>query len=402
MSRFAIIGLIPLSAVIGCPRPAPEGPSGLVVTISPDLPLGGDALACVIVAEAAIADSGDADGVVTYAYLWTRDGEVVSTDASVPEGQTARGEEWALTVTPSSPWPARSGPSEGLVLGEPAGASVVIGDTAPVLDALALGPPDPTETSTLAVTLGSAHDLDGDPITFTYDWYVAGDRVRSGDEPTLTGADFSKGDYVYVMVTPSDDAATGEGVMSNTVIIGDTAPTFDALALGPVPLYSDAVATCSGSGWSDVDDDPEAYRFVWTVEGDVAGTGATLDGALFSRGDDVSCQATAFDGELDGPTLATGITTVANAAPFVASAALNTLSPTTSDTLSLTIGTGYDADGDYIVYQYDWFVNGVAAGSSSTLTPSHFNSGDSVWATVTPWDARDYGLPVLTDAATVQ
>lgn len=399
MSRFVLIRLVLLLAMSACKEPIPAGPTGLTITIHPALPVAGDPLEAVIVTEAVAQESGDPESatVVSYTYLWTRDGEVALTDATVPAGETARDEEWALTVTPFS-----AEGDAGLISGEPASAFVIIGDTAPVLDALALGPTDPTETSTLAVTLGSSHDIDGDAITFTYDWYVTDTLVRSGDHPTLTGADFSKGDVVYVTATPADDAATGASVVSNTATIADTAPTFDALALSPVPLYSDSVATCVPSGWSDVDDDPEAYRFVWYVEGDVAGTDATLDGSLFARGDEVSCQATAFDGDLEGPTLTTETTTVANAAPVLASASLSSLSPTTSDTVSLTLGTCYDGDGDYIVYQYEWFVNGVSAGSSSTLSPSHFSSGDTLWATVTPWDARDYGLPVMTDVATVQ
>ena len=68
---------------------------------------------------------------MTFAYAWTRDGEALDwTEATVPASQTAHGETWEVTVTPT----------DGELAGEPVTASVTVGNTLPSVERVELGP----------------------------------------------------------------------------------------------------------------------------------------------------------------------------------------------------------------------------------------------------------------------
>ena len=99
-------------------------------------------------------------------------------------------------------------PFDGEEIGTPVQSDpVTVGNTVPVLTSASLSSTAPAEGETLSVTLGSASDEDGHSVTYSYAWYAGGSVV--GTDATLDSASFSKGQSVYVVVTPNDGFGDG-------------------------------------------------------------------------------------------------------------------------------------------------------------------------------------------------
>ena len=260
---------------------------------------------------------------------------------------------------------------------------------------------NPAFADDLITTTVSGFDADGDAIAYTYQWYVAGSAVSGGTSSSLSGA-FDKDEGVYVMVTPSDGTDTGFAVPSSSVTIQNSPPSIAGVSVTPSTLRTGDTATCVPSGWSDIDGDAEGYRYSWRVNGVSAGSGATLDGMFFERGDVVLCTVVPFDGDDAGTSVSSSGTRVANSAPTVSSV---TISPSTlreGSTASFTAAGASDPDGDTVSYATRWLVNGTAVSTATTLTGSAFDKGDTVQVEITPTDGTDDGTAVTSAALTVQ
>ncbi len=343
----------------------------------------------------AVVASEDADtDTVTYTYAWTRDGQAVTrADARIPASETAHGETWVVTVTPN----------DGEEDGEPVTASVVVANTAPMLERVELAPQPAYEGTVLTATAFGVDDLDEDGVTLTYTWFVNDTEVQSGDGDTLTGVHFDKHDLVRVEVTPTDGYVDGATVASDDLIVENTVPSGTSVVIlsssGDGLAYEGSTLTCTPSGWTDDDGDAEGWTFAWQVDGATASTSATIDGTLVDKGDVVACVATPNDGEASGSPLTSSAVRVENSLPVLASATLSTTAPTESDTVGVTLGAATDADGDAVSYRYAWSVDGVLVSTAESLLPSRFAKGDTIQVTVTPYDGTDLGAEVASATA---
>ncbi len=354
------------------------------VTLSPEVPTTLDDL--VVIPEATDAD-GDP---VTFSFSWTLDGGRTDVDVdTISADQTAHGQRWAVTVTPN----------DSEKDGTPVTAEVEIADAAPVMLAVSIVPAEPYVLDDLVATV-EASDADGDAITFQYAWFVDGSLVQSGVSDTLAAGSFAKHQRVTVEVTPKDGFIDGEPLSSVDAIVMNSIPTADGVSIDPSNPYEATTLTCLPVGFSDADGDPEAWSFVWQVNGTEVSFAVTLDGANFSKGDTITCAATPFDGEESGVAVASVPIIIANTPPVLNSVALSTLTPTENDTITVTLGAASDDDDDAITFGYAWSVNGAVVSTSDSLPPGRFNKGDSIYVTVTPWDGTDFGAPVTSAAAT--
>lgn len=339
----------------------------------------------------AVVTVEDADGDTTsLSYAWTRDGAPTDVNEPVVEAdQTAHGEVWSVRVTATDDTDA----------GEPADAQVEITNAAPEVLAVDLTPATPSASDDIVAT-PHAYDLDGDALTYTYTWYVDGAAVASGSSDVLESGSFSKHQRISVEVVPDDGASLGESFTSSDVEVVNSAPTATYADITPATAYEASTLTCSPVGFSDADGDPEGWTYEWVINGRTAGTDATIDGSAFNRDEEVWCLATAYDGEEAGSQVYAGPLVIQNTAPVLASAELSTLAPTASDTLTVNLGAASDADGDTVSYSYQWYVNGAVVSTSSTLTPSRFDAGDTIIVAVRPYDGTDYGAAVTSSTAT--
>lgn len=101
--------------------------------------------------------------------------------------------------------------------------TVLIGNTAPAVEWVAIGPAPPTSSTELkAVAKGK--DLDGSEVTYTYRWMVNGETVAGEEDPTLANRHFRRGDKVQVAAIPFDGTDWGEPNTSVTVTIQNSPP----------------------------------------------------------------------------------------------------------------------------------------------------------------------------------
>jgi hypothetical protein len=357
-------------------------PTAPTVTIVPAVPDTTDALVATVTA-ASVDPEGDP---LTYRYDWYVNGvpSAATTTNTLPASATTRDEVWSVVVTPN----------DGISDGATGTASVTIDNTAPVLLATTLTPTSASVTDTLTCTPGTATDDDGDAITYRYAWTVNGAPAAS-TASTLAAPDFERGDLVRCTATPDDGTDMGLAVASNTVSIGNATPSLTSASISPSTVYTGDTLTCSASGWSDADGDADASTYAWTVNGVAAGTGRTLSTSLV-RGDTVVCAVTPYDGTASGSPVSASVV-VSNQAPTVASATITPSTARTDDTLTAS-ATTTDADGDPVTLTWAWTVNGVSAGTGTTLPGTAFSKGDVVVATATPSDGATSGA---TASATV-
>ena len=350
-------------------------PSITAVSVTPTSPTVSSTLTC------AYTGYDDADGDADRSgYAWTIGGSTVGT-ASTLSGAFASGDTVTCTVTPD----------DGTDVGTALSDAVTIGNTAPVLASVALSPDPAAEGDTLTCTAGTTTDADGfTSFTYSYAWTVNGASIAATTR-TLTGTYFDSGDDVGCAVTPRDATDAGAAVSSNTVTIGNTAPTLATLSLSPDPAYEGDTLACTAGATTDADGDAVGLTYDWTVSGSSLGyNSATLEDTYFDRGDTVTCSATPTDGTDDGPTRTSNSVTIENSEPSITAVSVSPASPTESSTLICSYTDYDDADGDADQSTYAWSIGGATVGTGSTLAGA-FSSGDTVTCTVTPDDGTDRG-----------
>lgn len=368
---------------------ANTAPADATVEISPSNPLTSDDLTLTLAAS-------DADGeALTWAITWSRDGVEVpefTGDEVVPASATGSGESWSVEATPSDATGA----------GPMATASVRVDDTAPTLGSLAMGPSDAVYGETLGVSAVGVEDTDGDALTVHYAWFINGSVVaeHDGGESDVLATTILRGDEVYVRAYVTDGQLTSDTLSSNTITIGDTAPTLSVVELSPDPAYEPDTLSCSPADGADVDGDTIRYAYGWTVNGAlVAASTSTLTGSYFSRGSTVSCSATPSDDGATGAIAYSGEVVIANSLPTFGSVTISPATAVTGDTLSSSVTGWSDADGDAEHRIYSWVVDGVVGGSGATLPG--VARGEVIYLEVTPNDGTDDGATVTSNTITV-
>lgn len=249
-----------------------------------------------LVVEPTTADA-DADPI-TVRYTWTRDGEATGlTGATVAPENTARGEVWEVTAIAG----------DGETDSAPATLSIVIENSAPRLESVALEPSIAYVTTTLLARPTGLEDDDGDAVTTQWAWFVNGALVTSATTDTLAGA-FRKGDVVEAEATPDDGSDLGDPLRTSQLSILNTPPTAPGVAITPGEPTAgvDGLQCVVRTPSFDADGDAVSYRMSWTIDGvTVSRTttrvhpGDAIDAASVTAGEAV-CTAIPNDGSADG------------------------------------------------------------------------------------------------------
>ncbi|MDP2313789.1 MAG: hypothetical protein Q8P41_12850 [Pseudomonadota bacterium] len=356
------------------------------VSLTPATPTVSDTLTC------APGVTTDIDGTTafSYAYAWTIGGGAIgATTATLTSADFESGDVVRCRVTPND------GTEDGAAI---TSSAVTIQNTAPEAVSVTLSPSAPDTDDTLTAT-ATGTDADGDPVSFTYAWYVDG-AVVAATGATLSGTYFARDEEVYVVATPTDGTDTGTPMASSVVTVANSVPSLTSTAITPDPATVSSTLTCAASGYADADGDADVTTYAWTVDGAAAGTGATLSSG-FGRGDVVVCTATPDDGT-DTGTARTDSITISNTAPVLASVSLTPSSATEASTFTCTPAVATDVDGDAVTYTYAWYVNSaVVAPTSTTLTGTYFNRDSTVYCRVTPTDGSTAGAAVSSSTVTV-
>ncbi len=330
---------------------------------------------------------GDPEG---WDYAWEVNGAVVEHTASIDGSLYSRDDVVGCVATPV----------DGELSGAPiASDPVVVLDTAPTLASVSLSSTSPTENDTVTAVLGSASDIDGDTLSYTYAWFVDGVAVSTA--PGLTGDLFARGDSIYVVVTPDDGTLSGAPVTSGTATSVNSAPTSTTVSITPAAAYTDDTLSAVASA-TDADGDPVSFDYAWFVDGAWVSSADHLAGATdFDRGQGVYVVATPTDGEATGPSATSATVTILDSAPGAPGVEITPSDPLAGDDLVCAVTTpATDPDGDPITgYTYAWDRDGTSfAGATTTSAPGDTVDGADVvdfhsWTcSVTASDGLESGL----------
>lgn len=345
---------------------------------------------------------------VSYAVVWSRDGATVDALAdahTVPATETSKGERWEVRVTPLNRRDRE---------GEIGTAELVIANTPPVAEAVAILPEAPTRV-TGATASATGVDVDGDTITWSYAWTLEGVSIGE-DSDAIAGDALVRGETLRVVATPSDGEIEGPAV-SAEVSVGNALPSLEAVSLAPADPRTLSVLTASATGMADPDGDAVEVIFSFHVDGVAvhevrsdSGT-ATLDGATyFAKGQTVAVVATPTDGFDSGPAVTSDEVVVLNTPPTAPSVAITPEAPTVSDDLVCDITTpATDVDGDGLSYDIAWSRDGAEwSGATGRTTyegdtiAGRDTSGGELWTcTVMAWDGETFGPDAVSDEVEV-
>lgn len=360
----------------------PDAPD---LSVSPSDPLTNDRFDVNIDTE-----STDADGdSVSYTYEFIKDGtsyQGPGSKAFIANNIGFRDEYWEVIVTPN----------DGTSNGSNETLAVTIGNAPPSLSTCEIIEINPSIDEDLTALGGGFTDPEGDPASYTYQWYIdSGDGqgwLASDATESLSSANLEVGYQVKVDCTSNDGDLNSNTVSSATLTLENTVPSItDCLLLGTganvnKPVTGDDLHA-TASGFYDPNGDPEQYRYEWHVNGvyDASATSDTYPSSNTSKGEEIIVQCIPYDDIAgDGAALSSGALTIHNTAPPTPSISILPISPLTDDVLSVSVDVqDPDPDGDTISYTYVWTPNAAITpmiGAGSTA------KGDYWTVTVTPCD----------------
>ncbi len=267
---------------------------------------------------------------------------------------------------------------------------------------VSIGPDDPTTADDLvALVLGEAVDPNGaDTITYAYAWYQDGSPRTDLSGATVPAAETTKGESWKVVVTPNDGKEDGEIGIVETVIV-NTPPVATVSLPAAALAVDELVATVETS---DADEDAVTVTYAWDVDGVVSDyTGASLPVGSVLRGETWTVTVTPSDDEVAGEPVTASVI-IENVAPLLAEVTLAPDPAREADTLVATATGVEDGDGDDVVLNWSWRVNGevIDAVNTDVLTGEWFSRGDTVEVEVTPNDGFVDGAPVLSNPVSIE
>ena len=242
----------------------------------------------------------------------------------------------------------------------------------------------------LSTTPGTWSDINGDALTYSYQWYRADDSSdtnlnqitgATSASYTLTFSDAHK--YLRVVVTANDGRGGTPTATSAYTQVTNSAPVNSAVpSISGIATVGNALATTNGT-WSDADGDGRTYSYQWYRADDSSGTnlnpitGATSASYTLTTSDAhkyLRVVVTANDGHGGVRTAASTYTAVMNAAPTDITLSSNSVDQ--AGGANATVGTLTATDPDV----GDTFTFTLVAGTGDTHNSLFNISGNTLRA----------------------
>ena len=256
--------------------------------------------------------------------------------------------------------------------------------------------PRPTEP---LVATARARDIDGDAAAIDFTWSVDGEVVDVTG-PVLRGVPLARGQEVVVTAVASDGYGVGPPTRSAPVVVANTPPRISGLSVQPERARAGDPLTCVVAEAFDADGDPITLAIRWTATGEpLEQEGPVITGPV--RDDEVRCHATPSDGLDEGDEVSSAASVIANTPPSLERARITPSDPVEGDVLTIRTSGYTDPDDDPEGYRYEWYVNDVLRATSRLISGDSVNTGQTIYAIVTPTDGLSTGDPVTTPPVVV-
>jgi uncharacterized membrane protein len=240
---------------------------------------------------------------------------------------------------------------------------------------------------TVSLTGTATTDLDGDPVTLTYQWLKNGLTIAGATNETFTITAAQAHSSISCRITASDPYTGSVNRLTGQVVVANTAPSFTGLpAIDGVPMVGQTLGLIDADT-GDVDGDTFTTAYQWYADG------APIEGAITATLVPTAAQAHALltctitlSDTYGGTTSCTteGLP-MANTAPAFASTPAIDGTPYVGQPIGLTDIGAIDADDDAVTYTYQWYVltSPLAGATSATYTPTTFVAHKSLSCKVT-------------------
>ena len=147
--------------------------------------------------------------------------------------------------------------------------STLIENRSPTISGVSISPSSPGSQDVLTCSVTSS-DLDGESLTESMEWFVAGSSVSTGMTLDLSSVGASPNDTVECVVVVTDPSGDSDQQTASATVV-NTNPTIDVLTLNPAePTLNDTLSCYAES--SDVDGDTPTLSFSFTNQN----TGSTF------------------------------------------------------------------------------------------------------------------------------
>ncbi|MEC8023847.1 MAG: SUMF1/EgtB/PvdO family nonheme iron enzyme [Myxococcota bacterium] len=295
------------------------------------------------------------------------------------------------------------------VAGESVAQTVDFSNQPPAVESVTISSSQspPTTESFISCQIGQASDPDTcDTLAPNISWVVNNEIVSTA--AILSTELFSKGDTVGCIGQVSDGYEDSLPVFSDVLVIGDAPGSLLSVTVSPPVGNHKSIFTCN-TETTDADGDVVSLTYGWYVDGVLLAdkVGASISAVPVSQNPTLlTCAASVFTGDGVLPFVpSVNAASLTNALPIVTSVSVSPTNPITSDVL-LCSATGSDADGDPVLFKYNWLIEAGGTTTSvftddmGTLPASATTLGSIIRCQATPTDglfsgAQQTSLPVV-------
>ena len=252
------------------------------------------------------------------------------------------------------------------------GDTAVVTNTAPSAPTVAISPASPSDSATLrAVNEVGSIDLEGDPVTYRYEWSQNG-VIQADLTSDFVASELTLDADVWTLNVFASDGKLEGLPGTSTVTIGNVAPTAPVIHLDPAaPVGGDDLTLVFDTPADDANEDVLSQSIEWSVDG-VRNTSwdgdTTIAGIYVDGGETYRVVVTVSDGNGD-PVVVEASVTITNTAPVIASVSISPTDPSDAEDLTC-VSRSSDADGSTPTTTYTWFRDGLEStevGNNSTV-----------------------------------